>query len=289
MLALHARRGVCYNVVVSDPGRPPVVPIPAASVLLLRERAGGGGVELFLVRRHRKSAFMSDAFVFPGGKIDPDDGGAEVAAVRELFEEAGVLLATPPLDGARQAEWRARLNARQATLRELLAAEGLTLDVARLRYWARWITPSVEPRRFDAQFYLAELPPGQEPSFDQKETVDSVWVTPGEALEQQSAGNLKLPPPQIRTMLELLPDAPHGVARLFETADRRREHPHPVMPRFAQVEGLLSLLLPWDPEYETLGAGESTPMPRGHLLATGPSRFILRGPVWSLEYATLLA
>src|SRR5262245_6711511 len=102
-----------------DPTRPPPTPIPAASVILVRERAHGD-VEIFLVRRHRKSTFMSDSFVFPGGKIDPDDGGPEVGAIRELFEEAGVLFATGDLPDARRADWRRRLLARETTFAAML-------------------------------------------------------------------------------------------------------------------------------------------------------------------------
>lgn len=268
-----------------DPSRPASVPLPAASVILVRERRPGADVEVFLVRRHRKSSFMSDNFVFPGGKIDPEDAGAEVAAIRELFEEAGVLLARGELPAERREAWRRRLNAREAGFAALLAGEGLTPDPARLHWWARWITPAVEPRRFDACFFLAELPSGQTPSFDDKETVEELWIAPAEALARQAAGTLRLPPPQIKTLLELGDDAPHGVGRLAARAAERARHPHPIMPRFAQLGAQVALLLPWDPEYETRGVGEAAPLPRGHFLASGPSRFLLEGMAWKLTYA----
>src|SRR5262249_5085151 len=137
------------------------------------------------------------------GRIDPDDGGPEVAAVRELFEEAGVLLTDRPLAEETQAEWRRRLNAGSGGLRQLLAAAQLPPHRSRLQFWSRWLTPSFEPKRFDAAFFVAELPPGQTPSFDQKETVEELWISPAEALARQTAGTLRLPPPQVRTFIEL--------------------------------------------------------------------------------------
>jgi 8-oxo-dGTP pyrophosphatase MutT (NUDIX family) len=253
--------------------------MPAATVILLRE--GAGGPEVFLVRRHRRSTFMSDAFVFPGGRREPADRSDEEAAIRELFEEAGVLLTTEPI--AQQDEWRRRLNADERSFADLLRDERREPDLARLHYWARWITPSVEPKRFDAAFYLAELPPGQTPSFDQKETVEELWITPAEALARQAAGTLKLPPPQLRTFVEL---AEHGsFAALRRASEARRAHAHPVMPRFAQLGETVALLLPWDPEYQERGVGEGTPMPPGHFLATGDSRFLLEGMTWRLASA----
>lgn len=267
-----------------DPSRPPATPIPAASIILVRERAPGRDAEIFLVRRHRKSGFMADAFVFPGGKVDADDGSPERAAIRELFEEAGVLLARGALPAAeRLADWRRRLNSRDATFPQLLAAEGLEPDLDRLHFWARWVTPSVEPKRFDARFFLAELPADQTPSFDDKETVEEAWVAPDEAIARHAATGFRLPPPQLRTMWELAPHAARGIAALAAAAAARRAQAHPILPRFAQLGAQMALLLPWDREYETQGVGEAAPMPAGHALAVGPSRFVLEGMSWRLE------
>ena len=260
------------------------MPVPAATVILVRERRPGADVEVFLVRRHRRSQFMSDAFVFPGGKIDDGDGSGEIAAIRECFEEAGILLArgTPPAD---LAEWRRRLNAREIGFREVLAAGPLEPDVARLHLWARWVTPSVEPKRFDARFYLAEAPPGAEASTDSKETTEVVWLTPEEALTQHRDERLRLPPPQVKTLTELLPYAPSGLAAVAEAAARRTPNVDPVLPRFADLDGKVMLLLPWDPDYDRAGVGDGMPLARGHFLAGGPSRFVLEGMTWRLEYA----
>src|SRR5205823_13066364 len=126
-------------------------------------------------------------------------------AIRELFEEAGVLITRgPALTTDALAEWRRKLNANEATFAAMLQEERLEPDLARLHYWARWVTPSVEPKRFDARFYVAELPAGQTPSFDQKETVEEIWPTPAEAIARHASGALKLPPPQLRTLTEML-------------------------------------------------------------------------------------
>jgi 8-oxo-dGTP pyrophosphatase MutT (NUDIX family) len=228
---------------------------------------------------------MSDAFVFPGGKVDADDSGYEMAAVREAFEEAGVLLARPALDEERRAEWRGRLNRKEARFGELVREEHLELELGRLHLWSRWITPSVEPRRFDTRFYLAEVPPGQTPSFDDHETTEEAWVTPSEGLGRHAAGTLKLPPPQLRTLWELAPLASGGMAALVAEAGRRAPHVSPLMPRFAGDGGAMTLLFPWDPEYDARGTGEACSWPRGHALASGPSRVRLDGSAWRLESA----
>src|SRR5262249_54949913 len=147
-------------------------PIPAATVILTRQ--ADRALEVFLLKRHRASTFMSNAYVFPGGRVDESDGSPEVAAIRELFEEAGVWLANPLPEGL--ADERRRLNANETTFPEILARAGAAPDLSRLHWWARWVTPSAEPKRFDAQFFVAELPPGQTPSFDQKETVEELWI-----------------------------------------------------------------------------------------------------------------
>ena len=236
-------------------------PRDAATVILLRPAAAG---------------FEGGAFVFPGGAADPEDGGdLRVTAARELFEEAGVLLASAPVDHATVAALRARLLA-GAPMAALLAEASLTLAPERLAYYAHWITPSAEGKRFSARFYLAVLPDGQRPSFDAQETVDQVWVSPRAGLAR--AGELALPPPQVRSLGEL--SGVRTTADVLAVAAERARAPHPIMPRLAPLAAGFALLLPWDPEYLTAGTGEATPMPADHPLAVGPSRFILEDRTW---------
>jgi 8-oxo-dGTP pyrophosphatase MutT (NUDIX family) len=247
--------------------------IPAATVILVRE--GAAGLEVFLVKRHRKSSFMSSAFVFPGGKVDAADGTAETAAIRELFEEAGVLLASPPGAAAGAAAARARLLGGEVSFADLCIGCGLTLDSSRLHWWARWITPPQEPRRFDAEFFVAELPPDQSPSYDRKETVEELWITPAHALEKQAAGELRLAPPQLRTFHEL--SAAGGtVASVIAAAAVRQRRRIPICPRLAQEDDGLAIILPWDPAYSDDGPA----IPPDDVLATPPSRFVWSGTAW---------
>ena len=245
--------------------------IPAATVILVRESERG--LEVFLVKRHKKSSFMSNAFVFPGGKIDPTDADAETAATRELFEEAGVLLADPAPDVARLAADRARLLDGQVAFNDLLAAANLGVDRSRLHWWSRWVTPMQEPRRFDAEFFVAELPPGQTPSFDQKETVEELWITPAAALERQAAGELRLAPPQLRTFHELSA-LDGGIAGVIAASAQRQGHRAAICPRIVEDEGGIAIVLPWDPSF-----GDDA-LPSGHVLATPPSKFVWNGSAW---------
>ncbi|HLU66634.1 MAG TPA: NUDIX hydrolase, partial [Kofleriaceae bacterium] len=199
--------------------------------------------EVYLVRRHRGASFMASAYVFPGGVAEPGDAGPRETAARELAEECGVRVA--PGD---------------------------------LHYFAHWITPSVERRRYSARFFVAALPPGQTPAFDNRETVDEVWVTPAEALAR--AGELRLPPPQIRSLLEIAPAAARGLPALLALCAERAAAPHPILPRACPAPGGFTLLLPWDPDYEGLGQGDALAIPPDHPLATGPSRFVLEGTTW---------
>lgn len=253
-----------------------VFPTPrdAASVILVRD--GAAGVEVFLLRRRKNASFMGGAFVFPGGAADPGDGDPRVTAARELFEEAGVLLSDAPVAPDTLAALRARQLA-GADFAALLAEAGVTLALERLTYYAHWITPSAEPKRFSARFYVAALPAGQEPRFDDTETVDQAWRTPAAALAE--AGALALPPPQVRTLGELRGCA--TVADVVAAATARAACDHPIMPRLAPAPGGgFALLLPWDPEYLTAGTGDSAPMPADHPLAVGPTRFVLEDRTW---------
>ncbi len=249
-------------------------------MILLREGAGAsGGFEVFLLRRHKKASFMASAFVFPGGATEPGED-ARTAAARELFEEAGVLLAR---DSGAQHETLQVMTQEQLRQRvlggtpaaALLELAGLAWATEGLVPWSHWITPSIEPKRFSARFFIGELPSGQSPSFDATETVDQVWVTPDAALAR--AGELALPPPQVRTMWEL---AHHRtIAEVLAAAKKRASEPHPIMPRLAPSATGPVLLLPWDPGY-TEAQGEATPLTYNPAWATGPSRFVLENRTW---------
>ena len=249
----------------------------AASVILLRRAKPG--FELFLVRRHRGASFMASSYVFPGG-VAEDGEDARTAAVRELFEEACVLFAR---DSGASADTLELPNLEQlrrqildgAPAAHALERAGLVFAPEPLVAWSHWITPSLEPKRYSTRFFVAALPPGQVPRFDAKETIDQVWVTPSQALER--AGELQLPPPQVRTAMELAAYATIDAVRAAGRA--RAEEPHPIMPRLAPGERPV-LLLPWDPEYLTRGTGEATPLTYRPTWATGPSRFVLENKAW---------
>jgi len=253
----------------------------AASVILLRRARPG--FEVFLLRRHKRASFMASAFVFPGGATEPGED-ARTAAARELFEEAGVLLAradanldTETLELPIQAVLRRRiLDGGDAAA--ALRAAGLSWSTEMLVPWAHWITPSIEPKRFSARFFVCELPGAQTPSFDDVETVDQAWVRPSDAIER--AFELKLPPPQLRTMWEL---ARYGsLAEVLAAGRERADEPHPIMPRLrtAAAGDPMCLLLPWDPEYTVTGTGDAMPLTYTPRWATGPSRFILEDRTW---------
>jgi 8-oxo-dGTP pyrophosphatase MutT (NUDIX family) len=225
-------------------GTPSQEPRDSAAVILVRPAEVGPQLEVLLVRRHRKASFMSGSYVFPGGIAEPGETDPRAAAARELAEEAGVRL--PNLEG--------------------------------LHYFAHWITPSIEPRRYSARFYVAALPPGQTTTIDAREIEDAVWVVPDDALER--AGELRLPPPQIRTFLDLAPAARSGLHALLSLCAEREAAPHPILPRACPDPSGVMLLLPWDPDYLARGQGAALAMPPDHMLATGPSRFLLEGTTW---------
>lgn len=219
-------------------------PRNSAAVILVRPAPAGGGLEVLLVRRHRKASFMSGSYVFPGGIAEPGEDDLRAAAARELSEEAGVVL--PDLD--------------------------------QLHYFAHWITPSIEPRRYSAVFYVAALPDGQSTTLDPREIEDAVWVRPDDALAR--AAELRLPPPQVRTFLDMAPAARGGMAALRALCAERAATAHPILPRACADPGGLILLLPWDPDYGSRGQGAEMAIPAGHPLAVGPSRFVFEDNAW---------
>ena len=267
-----------------DPNRTAVAPKDAASVIVLRR--GDAGLEVFCVRRHGNSAFLGGAVVFPGGKVDAPDAAADwdglagslhpragsmvegagavsaravaVAACRETLEEGGIL----PVEGALGAPDLEAMRAelRGTPLAALLARRGLRLALDRLVPWARWVTPEAETRRFDARFFLLELPDGQVGTHDRHETTMSFWARPTEVLDRFTRGECFLAPPTTRT-LELLAHA-QDVPAAFALADAQSLRP--ICPRFV-ADDTPYLALPGDPSHEI-----------GELRVHGPTRFVLR-------------
>ena len=222
---------------MSEPA-PHVEVQPAATVMLVRDAGAGRGgpLEVLMLRRHPEAVFAADAWVFPGGRVDEADfatpigagpsdeeasaalslpsGGQAywVAAARECFEEAGILLArhadsgawldtTNDWSAARLARHRRDVHAGAATLGAVLEAEGLVLDLSGVHYVSHWITPPGRTaRRFDTRFFVAAVPPGQVASHDTTETVESVWMTPDDALARGRAGEITLLIPTIANL-----------------------------------------------------------------------------------------
>ena len=203
----------------------PIQPIrPAATVIIARQTgASRGGFEIFMLRRTRGAAFAGGMYVFPGGRVDGDDHlhkydqhlqgpsafqapqrqalgeewrGYWVAGIRESFEEAGLLLAYSA-DGTLLAydegnkerfhRYREPLHDGALSLLEICQQENLKLAIDHIHFVNRFVTPPGRPRRFDTRFFLAEAPPGQTGAHDDKETVDSIWISPAEAIEQNDA------------------------------------------------------------------------------------------------------
>lgn len=259
-------------------------PRPSATVILARQRASGPEIEFLLIRRTDRASFMSSAWVFPGGAVDPGETDLRVTAARELFEEAGVLLANRSVAAHTRVAWRAALAASERQTQggarsDVYRAIADAWDLDALHYYAQWITPSQSKKRFSATFFVAILDDDQEAVIDNCEAVDAVWVTPHEALEGNRA--LYMFPPQVRTFYELQEAGLDGLDALILLADERARHPHAVLPRGASIDNVATMLLPWDPDYATLGRGEALPIPSDHPLAVGPSRFVLEDKSWN--------
>ncbi|MCU1361190.1 MAG: hypothetical protein JWN99_2479, partial [Ilumatobacteraceae bacterium] len=209
------------------------------------------------------AAFGSGMYVFPGGRVETSDGddidrAHRLAAIRECFEEAGVLLAYVPGTFQTIADGHPALAERQAVhdgsidLSTLCAQHGLQPAIEQLVWVAHWITPRGEsPRRFDTRFYLVPAPHGQSSTHDDNETIASLWVSPAQALERQAAGELTMMPPTI-TNLQFLTQF-DTVAEAMETA-RSLPPPRAILPklRMAADGTYTGISLPDDPDYDTL-------------------------------------
>ncbi len=192
----------------------PAEPRDAATVVVLRDAAAFGreGMEVYLVKRSREVDFMAGAHVFPGGRLDPADHSLAACAVRETFEEAG-----------------------------------LTLDPAALVPWVRWITPEISPKRFDARFFLARAPEGQEPRVDGREAVEGLWIAPAEAMLRWEAGSMQLAPATAKSIEMLLAFASVEAA----LAEAARRPPPVAMPVVwnDKESGRAYISLPGDPRH----------------------------------------
>jgi 8-oxo-dGTP pyrophosphatase MutT (NUDIX family) len=201
---------------MSDARKPPVPARPASTVVILRD--GAGGIEVFMVVRHHAIEFASGALVFPGGKVDKEDSDAAwselapaaasgphrsffVAAGRETFEEAGLVLARRrggreiiDADAAHRLveAYRAPLLKGETTFVDIVRAEGLVLAADLLVPFAHWITPEVVPKRFDTHFFLVGAPVSQLGAHDGGESVEGLWITPQQALSEAQAGTRTL-------------------------------------------------------------------------------------------------
>lgn len=233
---------------------------PAATVMLIRE-ADATGVEVFMMRRTTKAAFAGGMYVFPGGAVDAEDSSYEVAAIRECFEEAGVLLARSesgavvrlddPLVQDRFTAYRHAVHSGERSMTSVLDSENLTAMVDQMHWVSHWVTPFGEVRRFDTRFFVAAMPPDQEPLHDDQETVDSLWVTPGDALSRARRGDLVMLPP---TMVNLAFLADHDSVDGILQSVAGLGTPEKILPkvRWAADGSIDALLMPGDPGYGDL-------------------------------------
>jgi 8-oxo-dGTP pyrophosphatase MutT (NUDIX family) len=231
----------------------PVEPRHASTVVLVRDGDGApGGLEVYLLRRHVDMAFAAGMCVFPGGGVDPRDFDADIgwvgaspatwaaalgtdeelaralvcAAVRETFEESGVLLAGPTEDTVVEdttgEDWEAdrrRLEQREVSFTAFLEQRGLRLRTDLLRLWGSWVTPLFEPRRFHARFFVAELPAGQVTRDVSTESDHVVWLSVRDAIHAVDDGEMLMLPPTYCTCLEIY-DFAHPGDMLAAAVDR---------------------------------------------------------------------
>ena len=251
---------------------------PAATTVVARDQ--NGKLQILLLQRSAKSRFMAGNYVFPGGLVEtadnddrlwrshadasPDEirrriGDAEidgkalsaaVAAIRETFEEAGLLLAGRR--GLPAGERRTLFSRRLAGelppdwLRQCVVNDDWIIELSRLLRWSRWITPAQMRYRYDTRFFVARMPEAQVFRPGLKETVHGLWISPEEALGKNLSGKIPLSPPTLVTLHEMLPYA--GVRQL-ESAAAKRLRKDPLKPRLITDGGEKVILEPWDPEY----------------------------------------
>ncbi len=260
----------------------------AATVMLVRDEptiSGLSTVQVCMLRRNLASEFVAGVYVFPGGSVDPGDRGPDVedlcrgrtdaeasavlgvnsgglgfwvAAIRECFEEAGVMLAAAGNDGQvldtsdpetteRFDRYRDAVNAGELSLLELCRREDLRLEVGDVHYVSHWITPELAPRRYDTRFFVAAAPPGQVATHDDLETIDAIWVRPADALARHAAGEIDLLPPTVANLSALEPHATS--TEVMAWASSVTDVPV-VLPIVIVEDGRVLILRPGDEGYE---------------------------------------
>jgi len=285
------------------------VPKESATVILVRSNQANSW-EVFLARRHRDSSFMAEAYVFPGGQVAAADTDAQlnghistpdnfnpqallqddrlspetaqsffICAIRETFEEAGVLIARTSSghsinfdshqENERFTAYRRELNAGTITIYDIAEKENLLFPLETLTPYAHWITPEIMPKRFRTFFFLVKLPEGQKTTTDCSELTDSLWSTPRDILKMYSNKEIMLMPPTLKTMEELTAYA--SIDELFTAARGRAIYP--VMPQ----PGEKILKLPHDPEYSI----EKYKQPGR---PDEPSRIVMTDGIWKTGF-----
>jgi len=300
---------------IGDAG--PVAARDAATIMLVRDALfeGSPALEVCMLQRHLNSDFVGGAYVFPGGKVDDEDrtpaaeqacarrsdaeasamlgvesGGLAfwVAALRECFEEAGVLLAyQADAEGAgdtlvdahdrhtrqRLASLRVALNAGEVPFLDACRRERLRLATDRVLYFSHWITPEPAPKRYDTRFFVAALPPGQVPIHDDHETVDTVWVRPDDALARAKAGEFDLIFPTMKNLEAISRFATSG--DLLAAAAAVEKVPT-VLPRVVADERGFRILLPGDPGYDEAVGDRGPDAARGRAMTSSELGAVVR-------------
>ena len=238
-------------------------------------------MEVLLIQRHRASRFAGGDFVFPGGKVEDDDNPEDavrwcagldepeaarvlglagaprtalaywIGAIREAFEEVGVLLAWGPdgrpahVEGARLEAYRRAAQADNRAFWAMIRAERFTVATDRLRYFAHWITPEENPLRFDTRFFAAPMPEGQQAVPDEQEIVAVRWLTVAEAMAAFAAGAINLRTPTVKTLAQF-----ESATSSAQALERVGHAPIvPMRPRLILQHGERRVLLPGDPGY----------------------------------------
>ncbi|MEZ5707455.1 MAG: NUDIX hydrolase [Burkholderiaceae bacterium] len=284
-----------------------VAPLPSATVMVVRDGGASSGLEVLMVRRHANSGVLGGAHVFPGGKVDAadqalgaaiwdcspddcrralaepalDDGlalGLYVAAVRETFEECGLVLGAPANAQADVVAVLREALGRGASFAEAMRAVGGPWGAKALLPWSRWVTPrvpSMMSKRFDTRFFLAVAPAGQAVQHCEREATEAVWLTPQRALERAWAAEIDLAPPQIMSLSHLAQLGSVSAAIAWAGV-----HAPPIIePRPFDLEGERVICYPGDPEHPVSTAAWTGCVTR---LTFRSGRFVAEGGLASL-------